>query len=326
MGFKLTVKRVDARKFAVRTRKDALIVMLEKFTSTAIVKTEAEGRKKNGKKGKKGKKKAAVQSWKKQSKGTRVNLEAVLFSIEQLRSSYIELSESVQYLIGICYLLRVRYLDQQRRARQAQAVTLFTSKKAALASVNAAKKKHDEPIGSESAIPYLHTLGMAGSFTFFMHVNAPLEIERKKKSLLAFEQDKRRAEQISLKESKKAAAKKNNKVRVGPRFQIFAEGSRPGTAVAEGDDEDKEEETQEAWKEGATEKNEKEEKDEEEDDDEDEDDDEEEEEEEESSEEEQKEEKKGRERTRFLVPKRDTQRKYESTFVEDLLNDTAAVK
>ena len=78
--------------------------------------------------GKKGKKKAAVQSWKKQSKGTRVNLEAVLFSIEQLRSSYIELSESVQYLIGICYLLRVRYLDQQRRARQASC-DLFTSKR-----------------------------------------------------------------------------------------------------------------------------------------------------------------------------------------------------
>ena len=333
--FKLSVRKVEAWKDAVRIRKDALIVMLEKFTSTSIVKTEAEGKKNKGKKGKRRQKEATKQNWKKQSKGSRLNLEAVLLSIEQLRSTYIELAEALQYLIGICYLLRVRHLDQLRRARQAQAVTLFTSKKAALASM-ASQKKHDEPVGSESAIPYLRTLGMAGSFTFFMHVNAPLEIERKKKSLLAFEQDKRRAEQIALKESKKAAAKKNNRSHVGPRFQIFAEGSRPGTAAEMDPINDKKEESYEAW-----ERKEEKEKintgemelemkahveEEEEGEDDEELSDSEEEEEEEEEEEDNGEEKKGRERTRFLVPKREIQRKYESIFVEDLLKDTDAMK
>ena len=144
-------RKLKVRQQTVMKRKDLLLVMLEKFTSIAIVKSEKEAKSKKGKKKKKKKKgkEDMAASWKKGGKGQRVTLEAILLTIEELRSSYIEYGDALQYLIGVCYLLRVRHLDAARKHRKAEQVSTFTSKKEALAF--AMQRRGEQLLASSSA-------------------------------------------------------------------------------------------------------------------------------------------------------------------------------
>ena len=317
---KVTTKRMKFRMETMNTRRENLLVLLEKFTSISIVKTrmDADGelRKVKNKK----KKKEKGEGWKNSGskKNSKINIDTVSMTIEELYTSLIELTDTLQYLIGITYMIKLRYQEIQSKMLEGK-------NSAVLSRRGAITKPHAVSNASSGVLPYSISLGTAALYTHFMHLNGPLEAERIRKSAVAFERDIRRQEDIATKKAIKF--KSSGKKKVGQRLRVFRPDEleeRNKWMLEHNLQQENEEEKVEVEEESVVDVNNHYVSESEEESSSDEDTSSEEEDDE--NENDKQKDENVREPTKFLVPKRDMQKKYESLYVEDLIADKVAIK
>ena len=325
-------KRFQSREGATGKKRDFLLATLEKWTSISLAKImvgvdgkirKVREKQAKGKKGPGGRVK----------KTGKINVESIAMCIEELHSSYIELADCLQMLIGVSFAVKLRYQEIQRKMLLGQEA-FDNSKKGAVGK--AASKVKD----LDGLLPYASLLGFASLYIHYIYVAGPEEIERVKKSIVAFERDKKRQAEIAANDAKRSHLAGMKKV--GARFRVLRpweieernerlgfdpqeranEAARLAAEIKEREEKEAaeraealriraEEEAGGAGEDSAME---------------DEDTEEEEEEEEEDEEKEKKSHKVVRERTRFMVPKRELQKKYSDLFVEDLAADKIGTK
>jgi len=325
-------KRFQNREAAALKKRDFLLVTLEKWTSISLAKimVGVDGKiRKVRERQAKGRKAAGSRV----KKAVKVSAESVAMSIDDLHSAYTEVGDFLQVLIGTSFAVKLRYQEIQLALLSGKA-TFDNSKKGAVAK-QASKVKHE--VGD--MLPYASLLGLASLYIHYIYVSGPEEIDRVKKSIVAFERDKKKQAEVAAKDAKRAHLAGMHKV--GPRFRVLRpweieeRNERLGYDPQERADEaaklaaeikQREKEEAEARAEalriraeeeagGAGADSEMEDEDTDEED--------------EESEEEEKElngRKVVRERTRFLVPKQEMQKKYGDLFEEDLSADKLGTK
>ncbi len=331
---KVVYKKYMAREKAAEKRREYLLITLEKWTSTSLAKimVGVDGKiRKVREKRARGKQ---AQAWsKKGKKAGKLNVEAITMGAEELHASYIELADSLQVLIGVSFAIKLQFQEIQSRILSGKQ-NFDTTRRGAVA-------KEASKVASKVAtlLPYSELLGFASLYIHYIYVAGPEEIERMKKSLIAFERDQKKQADAAAKESKRllmASVKK-----IGHRFRVMRPHEiEERNAVLGFDPQERAEEAariaaelrmreEEEARQRAEALRIRAEEDagggEEESDFEEEDSAEEDVESEEEAPEPEKV-KVVRERTRFLVPKREMQRKFEGLYTDDLIADKAGTK
>ncbi len=327
-------QKVLYRAFIQRERillrkRESLLIMLEKFTSISLSRIQygVDGKIRKVKDRSAGKKKK--KDFKKGGKASKLTPEIVAMSIEELNGCYIETADSLQLLLGASYAVKVRFVDIQKRILTGKQ-NFDTSRRGAV-SKQASKSKDTGEL-----LPAAGSLGYAALYIHYIYIASPEEVELAKKAAQAKKRDEKRQNDKRERELKRQLLKDTRTTgqlfRVLRSWEIEERNQRLGFDPQQRADEEEriaKEEAARREEESARENErlrliaeaeaadsgiEEEETDDEE-------------EEESSSEEEQSViAKVVRERTRFLVPKREMVEKYERVYVDDLLADKVAIK
>jgi hypothetical protein len=260
-------------------------------------------------------------------------VESVTMSIEELHSCYIELADSLQRLIGVSFAIKLRFQEIQNKVLAGKWDITRNG------GVEGIAKQSSRSTVVAGLLPYSELLGCASLYIHYIYVAGPEELERVKRSQIAFDRDKKRQEDVAVKSAKKLA--NASLVKKGRRFRVLRHWEREERNAllgydpqARADEERRlarlQKEREEAEERqrlenlriraeeeaGGAEESDIAEEDSE--DDESEEDD--------AAEDADKGKVKARERTRFLVPKREMQKKYEGLYTEDLLADKGGTK
>ena len=337
-GFRLQGDhRVACRRFqgceaAALKKRGFLLGALEKWTSVSLAKIVLGV---DGKIRKVREKRAQSYAGGRAEKKGKINAESVAMCIDDLHSAYIEAGDCLQVLIGVTFAVKLRYQEIQGQLLAGRAA--FDSSKPGAVAKQASKVRGD----LAGLLPYASLLGLAAMYIHYIYVAGPEEIERVQKSIVAFERDQKKQAEVAAKGARRAHLAGRRKVgarlRVLRPWEIEERNERLGYDPQERADQavqlaaqikQRAEEEADARAEalrlraeeeagGAGEDSELEDEDTEED---------------EEEEEESEEKKEGggrtvvRERTRFLVPKRDLQKRYSDLFVEALQADRQGTK
>lgn len=154
---------------------------------------------------------------KKKSRGGAINMNTLLMSIEDYCSCIIEHGDALELHVGSIYLSKLDLEDAQ-------------GKMSVVTSLSVGRQQKTVPVKrSLEWIPSLSTLGYESAFVHYVYTVGPAERLRVQKSAEAFERDRKRAEEQRL----KAEKKKKFVRRVGPRFQIIRDGGLSKRVLAE---------------------------------------------------------------------------------------------
>ncbi len=333
--FQEQLKKLGQRKDTCVSCKENIVTLLEKFTSTAIVKTrnnESEDtggakkrKKKKKKKGKKsdGDKGGGGGGWTGvKSKTMKINVEGINFTIEEYRSNLLEYMSTIQVVIGMQYQIRLKHLDHLAKMERDAMRAQMYSKKSMIAA-----KKITSRMDNEASIPHLATLGKAAVYSTYLHIAGPSEEDRIKKLKEKEEIERNRQLQIEAKQKQKAnkTRRKGMKLMVTKRSQEEIDFDNAEREDMEQREQERLKEEQEEAARKVLEQQKLEEGESEEDDGSGDSGDSE----SESEESEVASSAAGdvkREPTRFTVPKREMQKKYEAIYAEDILQDKTVLK
>jgi len=219
--------KYQRRRQLAESKKSVLLIALEKFSSVKIAgsankspsanprRDEGEARDDFSPKSKKNKRKKrgkADDGLKEMVVGkgavpakskSNINVETVFMMIEDHRAALVELGDALESQIGVTFLVKLKFDVAEAKRNKEQQVTLATKQKIKLDNV-----------------PYLDALGIAASYTHYTYVAGPVEKDRVQRMQVSVERE--------LQKEAKAQAKflqKSNMVRkVGPRFKILNRG------------------------------------------------------------------------------------------------------